>query len=72
MSLLLYFLTLLIISLLFVHHLIYIFRLSFLNTKDNPTQEYHLYRSINNSPIPIHPKIIQVKLSEQNLSPPKH
>ena len=34
--------------------------------------EDRLYRSINNSPIPIYPKKIQVTLSEENRPPPKH
>ena len=72
MSLLLYGVTLLIISLSFVHNLIYIFHLSILYTKDNPTHEYHLYTSIENAPIPIYTQNIQVKISEQNQPQPKH
>ena len=52
--------------------LLIFFHLSFIYTKDNPTQEDHLYRSINNAPIPIYSKNIQVKISEQNRLPPKH
>ena len=48
------------------------FHISFLCTKDHPTQKYHLYISINNVLIPIYPKNIQVTLSEQNRPPPKH
>ena len=65
MSLLLYCVKLLIISLSFVHNLIYIFHLLFLYAKDNPTQEDHLYRSIDNAPIPIYPQKIQVPLLEK-------
>ena len=72
MSFLLYFVTLLIICLLFVHHPIDIFHLSFLYTKDNPTQEDHLYRSINNVLSPIYPQNTRVKSSEQNRLPPEH
>ena len=31
-----------------------------------------MYRSINNAPIPIYPKNIQVTLSEENRLPPKY
>ena len=72
MSFLLYCVTLLIISLSFFHHLIYLFHLSFLYTRDKPTQEYHLYISVNNAPIPIYPQNIQVTFSEQKRPLPKH
>ena len=72
MSLLLYCVTLLIIILSFVHCIVYLFHLSFLYTKDNPTQEYHSYRPIKNAPIPIYPKNIQVTLSERNRPLPNY
>ena len=72
MSLLLYSGILLNISLSFVHHLIYLFNISFVYTKDNPTLEDNVYRSINNVPIPVYPKKIQVTFSEENRSPPTH
>ena len=50
---------------MFFHH-------SFIYTKDTPTLEDHLYRSINDAPIPIYLKNIQVTLSEQNRPTPKH
>ena len=34
--------------------------------------KYHSYVSTNNAPTPIYPKKIQVKLSEENIPPPKH
>ena len=71
MILLLYCFTLLIISLSFVRHLIYLFCLSFLYTKDNPTLEDHSYISIYNLLISIYPKNIQFILSEQKRPPPK-
>ena len=67
MILLIYCVTLLIISSSFVHHLIYLFQLSFPDTKDIPMQKNHLYRYINNAPIPIYPKKILVTLSEKNV-----
>ena len=48
------------------------FPISFIYTKDKPTQEDHLYRSIKISPIPIYLKKIQVTLSEQHRLPLKH
>ena len=68
MSPLLYVVTLLMINLSFIQ----IFHLSFCYTKENPTLEDHSYRSINNAPISIYPKEIQVTLSEQNRPQPKH
>ena len=56
MRLLLYCVTIIIISLSFAHNLIDIFHISFLYTKYNPTHEDHLKRSDNNAPIPIYPK----------------
>ena len=58
-------------SLLFIHHLIYIFRLLFLYTKHEPMLKDHLYGPINNAPNSIYPKKVQVTLSEENRAPPK-
>ena len=64
--------TLLTIRLSFVHHPIYLFRVLFLYTKYNTTVEDPLYRSINNAPIKMYPKNIQVTLSEQRRTLAKH
>ena len=72
MIFLLYCVTLLIISLSFVHHLIYLFHLQFIYTKDNPTQEDQLYRYINNVPIQIYPKKSKWHFQKKNKRPPKH
>ena len=75
MILLLYCVTFLIISLWTYHSFVILFiffHLSSLYTKDKPTLEDHLYISINNAPIPIYWKRMQVTFSEQNRPPPKH
>ena len=46
--------------------------ISFIYSKDKPTQEDHSYISIKNVSSPIHPKKIQVTFSEENRPPPKH
>ena len=72
-SLLLYYVIFLNISLYFLFFIVFIcFHIIFLCATENPTLEDRSNKSTNNVPTPIYPQKIQVLLSEEKRPSPQH